>query len=114
MRNAATGTGYGVYYDNCARAEFDLGCERDNYYGAYRSYEARDGDLDYYVILGPVLGDVTRRFLWLTGRPALPPRWSLGFAQTAMAIADAPDAQARMEALIERYRTEQICWVRSI
>ncbi len=108
VRNAATGTGYGVYYDNCARAEFDLGCERDNYYGAYRSYEARDGDLDYYVILGPVLGDVTRRFLWLTGRPALPPRWSLGFAQTAMAIADAPDAQARMEALIERYRTEQI------
>ncbi len=108
VRDAVSGTGYGVYYDNCARAEFDLGCERDNYYGAYRTYEARDGDLDYYMMLGPALGDVTRRFLWLTGRPALPPLWSLGFAQTAMAIADAPDAQARMEALIERCRTEEI------
>lgn len=108
VRDSATGTGYGVYYDNCARAEFDLGCERDNYYGAYRSYEARDGDLDYYMMLGPTLGDVTRRFLSLTGRPALPPLWSLGFAQTAMAIADAPDAQARMEALIERARSEEI------
>jgi alpha-glucosidase len=108
VRDAATGAGYGVYYDNCARSVFDLGCERNNYYGTYRSYEARDGDLDYYVILGPDLGEVTRKFLGLTGRPALPPRWSLGFAQTAMAIADAPDAQAQIEALIARCQAEAI------
>ncbi len=108
VRDGATGIGYGVYYDNGARAEFDLGCERDNYYGAYRSYEARDGDLDFYLILGPRLAEVTAKFLELTGRPALPPRWSLGFAQTAMALADAPDAQSQIEALIDRCAAEDI------
>ena len=36
----------------------------------------------------PTSRDVTRKFVALTGRTALPPRWSLGFAQTAMALAD--------------------------
>ena len=62
---------------------------------AIATYEAEDGDLDFYLILGPRLRDVTPKFVALTGRTALPPRWSLGFAQTAMALADAPDAQAR-------------------
>jgi alpha-glucosidase len=106
VRDGATGAGYGLYYDNGARAEFDLGCERDNYYGAYRTYEARDGDLDFYLILGPRLAEVTPNFLALTGRPAMPPRWTLGFAQTAMALADAPDAQAQIEAFIDRCAAE--------
>jgi len=33
------------------------------------------------------------RFSRLTGAMALGPRWSLGFACTAMPLADAPDAQ---------------------
>ena len=89
-------------------ATFDLGCEHDNYYGLYRTYEAAGGDLDYYVFPGPEIADVTRKFLELTGRPALPPRWTLGFAQTAMAIADAADAQARMEASSRDARQEHI------
>ena len=36
---------------------------------------------------------VVSRFARLTGRMALGPRWSLGFALTAMPLADAPDAQ---------------------
>lgn len=39
---------------------------------------------------------VVSRFARLTGRMALGPRWSLGFALTAMPLADAPDAQARL------------------
>ena len=72
-----------------------------NYHGLYRGYEAQDGDLDYYVMLGPRLAEVTPRFLALTGHTALVPRWTLGFAQTAMAIADVPAAQARMEQFID-------------
>jgi alpha-glucosidase len=97
LRDGGSGVASGLFYDNMAAATFDLGCEHDNYYGLYRAYEAEGGDLDFYVFPGPSLADVTRKFVALTGRPALPPRWSLGFAQTAMAIADAPDAQARME-----------------
>ncbi|HEY2617085.1 MAG TPA: glycoside hydrolase family 31 protein [Acetobacteraceae bacterium] len=107
-RDGATGTHYGLFYDNAAEAAFDLGAEHDNYYGLFRGYEAAGGDLDYYVLPGPRLRDVTPQFLRLTGGTALPPRWTLGYAQTAMAIADAPDAQARMQAFIERCRAEDV------
>ncbi len=91
-----TGIASGLFYDSMADAAFDLGCAHDNYHGLYRSYEADCGDLDYYVFPGPRVVDVTRKFHALTGKPALPPRWSLGFAQTAMALADSPDGQERV------------------
>jgi alpha-glucosidase len=91
-----TGIASGLFYDSMAEAAFDLGCAHDNYHGLYRSYEAEGGDLDYYVFPGPRVVDVTRRFLALTGRPALPPRWTLGFAQTAMALADSANGQERV------------------
>ena len=80
----------------------------DNYYGPFRSYEAEDGDLDFYLFLGPRLRDVTPAFLRLTGRTALPPRWTLGYAQTAMALADEPQAQTAIEAFIARCKAEDI------
>jgi alpha-glucosidase len=72
------GVSYGIFYDNTSASSFDLGCEHSNYYGLYRGYEASDGDLDYHVILGPKLADVTSRFADLTGKMAFGPRWSLG------------------------------------
>lgn len=101
ITETAGGVAHGIYYDNLAEGHFDLGCEHDNYFGLFRSYEAIGGDLDYYIFPGPDVLDVTRKFLMLTGKPALPPRWTLGFAQTAMAIADSENAQARMEAFID-------------
>jgi alpha-glucosidase len=103
-----SGVAAGLFYDNLAPATFDLGCEHDNYYGLFRSYETRGGDLDHYIFPGPGIADVTRKFLDLTGRPALPPRWSLGFAQTAMALADSANAQERIEAFIANCAAEQI------
>ena len=77
------------------------GCERSNYHGLYRSFTADHGDLDYYFIAGPDVADVTRRFTWLTGRPALPPRWALGYSGSTMGYTDAPDAQARMAEFLD-------------
>ncbi len=102
VRDGPSGVSHGIFYDNGAEGCFDLGCEHDNYFGRYRYYEAEDGDLDFYLMLGPRLADVTPKFVALTGRTALPPRWSLGFAQTAMALADAPDAQAQIRGVIEK------------
>ena len=62
---------HGIFYDNGAEGCFDLGCEDDNYFGRYRYYEAEDGDLDFYMLLGPQLRDVTPKFVALTGRTAL-------------------------------------------
>lgn len=108
VRDGATGSFYGILYDNLVAASFDLGAEHSNYYGLYRSYEAPDGDLDYWLILGPGLTDVVAGFARLTGRMAFGPRWSLGFAQTAMALADAADAQQRIADFIDRCAAEHI------
>lgn len=99
---------HGLFYDNPATATVDLGCTLDNYHGPFRSYRADDGDLDYYVLAGPAIPDVIRRFSWLTGGQAFAPRWSLGFAMTSMAIADAPDADARISAFIADCRRHGI------
>ena len=95
---------HGIYYDNLALASVDLGCTIDNYHELFRGYRAEDGDLDYYVLAGPTVPDVARRFSWLTGGQALAPHWALGFAMTSMTIADAPDADARVGAFIDDCR----------
>jgi alpha-glucosidase len=101
-RDEASGIAYGMLYDTLAPVTFDLGCEHDNYHGFYRYAEIDDGDLDYYVFVGPRVRDVVRKFTKLTGRMAFGPRWSLGYANTAMSLTDAPDAQARLADFAER------------
>jgi alpha-glucosidase len=95
-RSSLSGIACGFLYDTLAPSTFDLGCEHDNYHGFYRRTEIDDGDLDYYVIAGPAIRDVVDRFVRLTGRMAFGPRWSLGYANTAMGLADAPDAQSQL------------------
>jgi alpha-glucosidase len=95
-RRADSGACYGVYYDTLAECTFDFGQEFDNYHGFYRATEITDGDLDVYVMAGPDVAAALARFVALIGGTAMPPRWSLGYANTAMALADHPDAQARI------------------
>jgi alpha-glucosidase len=104
----AGGPAYGVFYDNLAVADVDLGATIDNYHGLFRSYAATDGDLDFYLVFGPTLADVVRRYVGLTGGQAFPPLWSLGFGITSMTIADAPDADARVSAFINDCRRYEI------
>lgn len=87
---------YGVFYDTTADPVFDFGHEHDNYHPPYRYMRADSGDLDYYMIAGPDAAAVTRRYTWLTGRPALMPRWAVGYSGSTMTYTDAPDAQVRM------------------
>lgn len=101
MSRAANGQWLGIYYDTLATCTFDLGCEHDNYHGFYRYVEIDDGDLDYYVMVGRTPAEVISQFVRLIGGTHLPPRWSLGFAQTAMGLADAPDAQVRLSSFID-------------
>lgn len=107
-QHAETGLAFGLFYDTYCDCEFDLGAERSNYHGLFRSFAAQDGDLDYYMIAGPSVADVTRRFTWLTGRPALPPRWGLGYSGSAMTYAEAPDAQARMLQFLDACHVHEI------
>jgi alpha-glucosidase len=95
-RRADSGAAFGVYYDTLAECTFDFGCEHDNYHDRYRSTEITDGDLDVYFFAGPDLKGVVARFVAAIGGTAMPPRWTLGYANTAMALADAPNAQERI------------------
>jgi alpha-glucosidase len=98
----------GLFYDSLAPMTFDLGAERSNYHGIYRYVEAEERGMDLWLIAGPDLASVTERFTMLTGRPALPPRWSFGFAFTTMHHADDANGQAVIEAFAERCRKEKI------
>ena len=108
LTRAPCGQWWGIYYDTLAACTFDLGCEHDNYHGLFRYVEIDDGDLDYYMMAGATPGDVIAQFVRLIGGTHLPPRWSLGYAQTAMGLADAPDAQHQLEAFITRIESEGI------
>jgi alpha-glucosidase len=93
---------FGLFYDTVSDCTFDLGRELDNYHGYYRYFVADHGDLDLYFIGGASLADIVRRFTWLTGRPAFPPKWSLGYSGSTMTYTDAPDAQERMAEFLDR------------
>ncbi len=108
LTRAASGAWYGLYYDTLAACTFDLGCEHDNYHELFRYVEIDDGDLDYYFMAGQSPAEVLSQYVKLIGGTQLPPRWSLGFAQTAMGLADAPDAQAQLSGFIDRAVAEQV------
>lgn len=98
----ADGRCHGAFYDSTADVEVDLGRELDNYHGLYRHVVASSGDVDLWMIAGPDPLAVTRRFTWLTGRPAMMPRWSLGYSGSTMTYTDAPDAAAQMAGFLDK------------
>lgn len=101
MTRTVDGLWVGQYYDTLSACTFDLGCEHDNYHGLFRTTDIDDGDLDYYLMVGDTPAAVVSQFVQLVGGTLLPPRWTLGFAQTAMGLADSPNAQELLESFID-------------
>lgn len=99
---------FGLFYDTLADCSFDMGRELDNYHGPYRHFVADHGDLDYYFVAGTTPGEVTRRFTWLTGRPAFTPKWGLGYSGSTMTYTDAANAQERMNEFLDACRRHDI------
>ncbi|MES2452621.1 MAG: TIM-barrel domain-containing protein [Pseudomonadota bacterium] len=98
----AMGRCHGAFYDSVADVSVDFGRELDNYHGRYRHVVADAGDLDLWMIAGPDPLAVTRRFTWLTGRPALMPRWTLSYSGSTMSYTDAPDAAEQMAGFLDK------------
>ena len=107
-RKPESGLAFGLFYDTLSDCSFDFGCEHSNYHGPYRYFAADHGDLDLYVMAGPGVPEVVRRFTWLTGRPAATPDWALGYSGSTMSYTDAPDADARMDGFLEDLRRHDI------
>lgn len=68
---------YGVFFDNTFRTFFDFCHERRN----ITSFWAEGGEMNYYFFYGPQMKDVIKTYTHLTGKPELPPMWTLGFHQ---------------------------------
>ncbi len=68
---------YGLYFDNPGRALFDV----ESTDTGRLMYQSMGGNTELYVIAGPRLRDVVRRFTDLTGRHEVPPPWALGHHQ---------------------------------
>ena len=83
------GRSYGIFLDNTWRSSFDFGREERSAY----SFGAVAGPLDYYFLYGPEPKKVVEEYAELTGKPPLPPLWSLGFQQSRYSYA--PESKVR-------------------
>ncbi len=92
------GVAHGVFTDQPRRMVFDYTDPARDVIDA----DARS--LEQYLIAGPRMADVVDRYTRLTGRPALPPRWALGFHQSRWGYPDG----ATLEAVAQRFRTDGI------
>lgn len=70
-------TGYGIFFDNTYKTEFDFGTVDKNYY----SFSAPGGEMVYYFIFGPTYKQLIAKYIELTGKPIIPPAWAMGFSQ---------------------------------
>ena len=71
------GQAYGIFVDNPHRSRFDFAATDPQTV----SWNLSGGEMNYYLLYGPSLLRVAQRYHDLTGKPALPPLWSLGFQQ---------------------------------
>jgi len=68
---------YGIFFDNTYKTEFKFGTESNDYY----SFEAPAGEMVYYFMYGNDYKEIIKNYIALTGKPIMPPKWALGFAQ---------------------------------
>lgn len=91
------GVAWGFFLDETWRSEVDVAYgEPDRV-----RWESWGPELDVYLIVGPHPADVVRRYVALTGRPPLPPLWSLGAQQSRWGYETAEDIRG----VIQAYRS---------
>lgn len=95
--------GYGVVFDSPWPAEIDFRAVRPGQGGPWH-YRADGGSLAFYFLAGDGLPDLLDRYTRLTGRPALPPLWALGYLQSRYGYRN----RAEVEAVAREMRERQI------
>jgi alpha-glucosidase len=92
------GEAFGFFLDNSSRVSFDFGHKDAD----TLEISAPSGSIDYYMISGPTLKDVVRRYTLLTGRPDLPPKWALGYQQSRYSYM----SEQEIRDVVARYKKE--------
>jgi len=99
----------GVFFNNATEAYVDVArpgrppgglaasCEPGEASGVgeiFTQWTFEAGELDMFVLLGPRPADLLRQYAGVTGRPEMPPLWSLGYHQCRWNYDDEADVRA--------------------
>lgn len=68
---------YGYFLHNTHRTRFNFGASNRR----FAFCTAEGGAMDYFFFTGQTVGELLEAYTWLTGRPFMPPKWSLGYQQ---------------------------------
>lgn len=81
---------YVTLYNTFRRGVLDMGCEISAWKGSFRYYEEENniGQLDYVIILGNQMEEVSKGLITIIGAPLVPPAWSLGYLGSGMTRAE--------------------------
>jgi alpha-D-xyloside xylohydrolase len=95
-----TDAGYGVFVDSPARVSFEVASE----VVSAVQFSVPGERLEYLVIYGPTPAEIVRKYTALTGRPALPPRWSFGLwlSTSFLTDYDEPTVTQLVDGMAER------------
>lgn len=94
------GAAWGLFLDESWRSEVDVALAHPE----RLTWETWGPELDVYLISGPGVEEVVGRYTALTGRPPLPPLWSLGAQQSRWGYENADEIRG----VIEGYRARQL------
>ena len=89
----------GTLLDSTWRSNFDFGHARADVY----SFGAEGGQPDFYLIYGANPKAVVETYAWLTGPPAMPPIWALGYQQSRYSY----ETEARVREIAARLRHDK-------
>jgi len=92
------GLAWGLYLHSTWFSAFDVGAARED----MLTLLTLGGELDYYIFAGPTPAAVVEQLTRLTGRPALPPLWALGYHQSRWSYRSAAEVQAIARGFRER------------
>src|SRR5690348_5029856 len=106
VASGGAGGAYGLFLDNSWRSWFDFGHREE----AIR-IGADGGPIDYYVIAGPAVRDVVRRYTDLTGKAPLPPRWALGYQQSRYSYMTADEVRQIAATLRKDQIPSDVIWL---
>jgi len=107
IATGSDGGAYGLFLDNTWRSWFDFGHRND----AAIEIGSEGGPIDYYIIAGPSVRDVVRRYSDLTGKAPLPPLWSLGFQQSRYSYMSADEVRKIAATLRKDRIPSDVIWL---
>ncbi len=89
---------YGMFFNNYSRSFFDF--RNDDFF----SFEAEDGELDYFFIYGKTPKDVLSNFIKITGKAYLPPKWAFGYQQSRWSY----KSEKEVKKIADKFRKKNI------